>query len=58
MYKIPYKIDIGGFYDTSVDNLGRAGHEPGPQGICFGCNSLKRVEDKWMLRMGAFHGAS
>ena len=44
------------FYDTTENKLRLAGHEPGPQCRCSECNRLKRVEDKWILRMGTFHG--
>ena len=52
------RITLVDFFDTSENKLRQAGHEPGPQCRCVECNGLKRVEDKWILRMGTFHGAS
>jgi hypothetical protein len=46
------------FLDTSVDKLDSAGHISGPQCRCTECNKLKRIEDKWILRLGTFYGAS
>jgi hypothetical protein len=50
------RLTLVDFYDTTEDKLRQAGHEPGPQCRCVECNRLKRVEDKWILRMGTFHG--
>ena len=44
--------------DTTVSKLDSAGHIIGPQCRCTECNQLKRTEDKWILRLGTFHGAS
>ena len=52
------RLTLVDYYDTTEDRLRLAGHEPGPQCRCVECNGLKRVEDKWILRMGTFHGDS
>ena len=46
------------YFGTTEDRLRLTGHEPGLQCMCIECNGLKRVEDKWILRMGTFYGDS
>ena len=38
------------------DRLRQAGHETGPQCKCVECGKLKRIEDKWIFKMGTFYG--
>ena len=52
------RLTLLDFLDTTVELLDRAGHVAGPQCRCKECNKLKRVEDKWILRLGTFHGDS
>ena len=52
------RITLLDFLDTSVQKLDSAGHISGPQCRCTECNKLKRIEDKWILRLGTFHGES
>ena len=52
------RITLLDFLDTSVQKLDSSGHISGPQCRCTECNKLKRIEDKWILRLGTFHGAS
>ena len=44
------------FFDTSNEKLVKAKHEKGPQCRCNECNSLKILEDKWILKLGSFYG--
>ena len=44
--------------DTTEERLRQAGHVYGPQCSCAECKKLKRIEDKWILRLGTFHGES
>ena len=41
-----------------MERLELSGHVGGPQCRCTECNKLKRVEDKWIMRLGTFHGVS
>ena len=52
------RLTLIDFLDTSVPKLADAGHISGPQCRCTECNKLKRIEDKWILRLGTFYGAS
>ena len=36
----------------------QAEHQPGPQCKCGECMKLLRTENKWILRLGTFHGQS
>ena len=50
---------FGGDYpDTTMDRLRLAGHELRPQCRSIEFDRLKRVEDKWIMRMGTFYGDS
>ena len=42
------------YYDTTATKLSRARHEPGPKCRCLECESLKQLEDKWIMRLGSF----
>ena len=42
------------YYDTTATKLSRARHEPGPKCRCLECESLKQLEDKWIMRLGTF----
>ena len=44
--------------DTTEERLRQAGHVNGPQCSCTECKKLKRIEDKWILRLGTFYGES
>ena len=44
------------FLDTSVDRLANAGHVGGPKCRCSECMGLKKLEDKWICRLGTFYG--
>ena len=55
MEKEQIRLTLFDFLDTSVDELVSAGHI---SGRCTECNKLKRIEDKWILRLGTFYGAS
>ena len=52
------RLTLLDFLDTTVEKLVSAGHISGPQCRCTECNKLKRIEDKWILRLGTFHGGS
>ena len=52
------RLTLIDFMDTTVERLQVAGHEPGPQCRCAECMTLKRIEDKWIMRLGTFHGES
>ena len=42
--------------DTTEGRLVSAGHQGGPKCRCSECMRLKSTEDKWICRLGAFHG--
>ena len=46
------------FLDTTDEKLKKANHLAGPKCRCKECMKLKELEDKWILRMGSFYGAS
>ena len=52
------RLTLLDYLDTTVEQLDRAGHVTGPQCRCTECNRLKRIEDKWICKMGTFHGDS
>ena len=42
--------------DTTEGSLVSAGHQGGAKCRCTECVRLKNTEDKWICRLGAFHG--
>ena len=50
------RLTLIDFMNTTVERLQVAGHEPGPKCRCAECMTLKRIEDKWIMRLGTFHG--
>ena len=46
------------FFDTTKGKLRREKHELGPKCRCKECQNLKDLEDKWILKVGSFFGAS
>ena len=52
------RITLVDFLDTTEQLLDQAGHIGGPQCRCNQCDRLKRIEDKWIMRMGTFFGDS
>ena len=44
--------------ETSEEKLIRAGHQGGAQCRCVECSRLKELEDKWICRLGSFHGVN
>ena len=42
--------------DTSTEELELAGHQGGAKIRCTQCLRLKKQEDKWICRLGAFYG--
>ena len=42
--------------DTSHSRLTNAKHKSGPGCRCPECGKLKSLEDKWICRMGTYHG--
>ena len=43
------------FYDTTIEKLTLAKHEPGAKCQCTECGNLKSLEDIWILKLGTFH---
>ena len=52
------RLTLLDYLDTTEGKLGQAGHQPGPQCKCVECLKLLRTENKWILRLGTFHGQS
>ena len=44
--------------DVIAEKLADAGHQGGAKCRCCQCEKLKDCEDKWICRLGAFHGPS
>ena len=43
------------YYDTSLEKLALANHEPGPKCRCDECGHLKSIEDKWLVNLGTLY---
>ena len=56
--KLQLRITLLDFFDTSGEKLEQSGHKPGPQCKCGECLKLLKTENKWILRLGTFHGRS
>ena len=56
--KLTLCFNLIDFYDTTQENIIKAGHVPGPKCRCQECNNLKDLEDRWILKMGSFYGIS
>ena len=52
------RITLLDYLDTKEELLRQAEHEGGPQCRCTECGKLKRIEDKWIMRLGTFYGDS
>ena len=52
------KMTLIDYWDTTALKLLEAGHEKGAQCRSRECNSLKNIEDKWILQLGTFYGLS
>ena len=50
------RITLLEHFTTSIESLRSAIHQEGPGCRCCECNSLKKVEDNWITRMGTYHG--
>ena len=46
------------FYDTTAQKIKEAGHVPGPKCRCKECNTLKDLENKWIMKMGSMYRTS
>jgi hypothetical protein len=51
------RISLIDFIDTTVEKLTRANHKKG-NCKCSECDRLRRAENKWIIRLGTFHGDS
>ena len=49
------RISLIDFMDTTSEKLQRAGHKKGNCKCCE-CEKLRRLENKWIMRLGTFHG--
>ena len=49
------RISLLEHFDTSEEKLRASSHLAGPGCRCSECNGLKRMEDKWITRMGSYH---
>ena len=56
--KMTLEYTLVDFFDTSKEKLRQAGHVQGPKCRCKECNSLKYLENKWMMKMGSMYGIS
>ena len=52
------RITLLDFFETSEENLRQSGHQSGPQCKCVDCLKLLGTENKWIRRLGTFHGRS
>ena len=49
---------IKNLLETATDRSYVAGHLAGPRCRCVECQKLKKIEDKWICRLGSFYGDS
>ena len=52
------RLTLLDYLDTTEATLRKSGHQSGPQCKCGECSKLLRTENKWILRLGTFHGQS
>ena len=52
------RLTLLDYLDTTEERLRLAEHQPGPQCKCEECRKLLKTENKWILRLGTFHGTS
>jgi hypothetical protein len=50
------RITLMEHMDTTHKKLIEAMHQPGPGCRCTECGKLKSLEDKWICRIGSYHG--
>ena len=57
---VPDMINVGitllEHFNTSEMSLRQSSHQEGPGCWCCHCNKLKNMEDKWIRRLGTYHG--
>ena len=51
------RISLIDYLDTTSEKLQRAGHKKG-NCKCGECEKLRKLENKWIMRLGTFHGES
>ena len=51
------RISLVDFMDTTPQKLREAGHKKG-NCVCSECDRLRKLENKWILRLGTFFGDS
>ena len=56
MKRASVRVTLMEHMDTTHDKLVAANHKPGPGCRCKECGKLKSLEDKWICRMGTYHG--
>ena len=44
--------------DVTEEELAAAAHQPGAGCTCKLCSKLKRLEDRWIMRLGSFYFGS
>ena len=55
-YSEPCGVTLLEQYNTTIELLQASSHQEGPGCRCSECNRLKQKEDKWISRMGSYHG--
>ena len=50
-------ISLIDFMETTDDKLQRENHKKG-NCKCLECDKLRRIENKWIMRLGTFYGES
>ena len=50
------RITLLEHFTTSTESLEQSSHQEGPGCRCCECNKLKDLEDKWISRLGTYHG--
>ena len=49
------RITLLEHFTTGIESIRSAFHQEGPGCRCCECNNLKKMEDKWISRMGTYH---
>ena len=50
------RISLLEHLDTTEEKLQQSSHKAGPGCRCNQCEGLKNLEDKWITRLGSYHG--
>ena len=56
--KANLSVTLLDYMDVTEEELAAAAHQPGAGCTCKLCSKLKRLEDRWIMRLGSFYFGS